>query len=49
MAGLPLGLIYSVRAFTKARDHGFAWAALALSTIAWSLIALSIVVKLMAG
>lgn len=47
MMGMPLGLIYSVRAFSKAGDHGFAWAALALSTISWTLVSLAIVVKLM--
>lgn len=46
MLGMPLGLIYSARAFRKAPDHGFAWAAVILATIAWTFIGLALVMKL---
>ena len=42
MLGMPLGLICSFRAFSRASDHGFAFAALALSTIAWTLTLLAL-------
>jgi len=48
MLGMPLGLIYSARAFRKAKDHGFAWAAVILSTIAWTVIALALALHLLA-
>jgi hypothetical protein len=43
--GLPLGLIYSVRAVRKSGDRGFAWAGLVLSIIAWTIIGLAIFVN----
>jgi hypothetical protein len=46
LLGLPLGLIYSVRAVGRAGDRGFAWAGLVLSIVAWTIVGIALFVKL---
>lgn len=46
LLGLPLGMIYSVRAVGRAGDRGFAWAAMVHSIAAWTFVGVALFVKL---